>query len=80
MRYRPTWHFWLLIAWVVAFVVLGYFGTQTTVAGRAVHLDDRHGHLFRVLCVDAVVEPDGIVQAGSGSCDLQTALRAPGKE
>jgi len=28
MRYRPTWHFWLLITWVVAFVVLGYFGTQ----------------------------------------------------
>jgi ubiquinol-cytochrome c reductase cytochrome b subunit len=28
MRYRPTWHFWLLIVWVVAFVVLGYFGTQ----------------------------------------------------
>jgi ubiquinol-cytochrome c reductase cytochrome b subunit len=28
MRYRPAWHFWLLIVWVVAFVVLGYFGTQ----------------------------------------------------
>jgi ubiquinol-cytochrome c reductase cytochrome b subunit len=28
MRYRPGWHFWLLIVWVVAFVVLGYFGTQ----------------------------------------------------
>ena len=28
MRYRPTWHFWLLIAWVVTFLVLGYFGTQ----------------------------------------------------
>jgi ubiquinol-cytochrome c reductase cytochrome b subunit len=28
MRYRPTWHFALLMVWVVAFVVLGYFGTQ----------------------------------------------------
>ncbi len=28
MRYRPGWHFWLLIAFVVVFVVLGYFGTQ----------------------------------------------------
>ena len=28
MRYRPGWHFWLLIVWVAAFVVLGYFGTQ----------------------------------------------------
>jgi len=28
MRYRPTWHFGLLIAWVLGFLVLGYFGTQ----------------------------------------------------
>jgi ubiquinol-cytochrome c reductase cytochrome b subunit len=28
MRYRPGWHFWLLMAFVVVFVVLGYFGTQ----------------------------------------------------
>jgi len=28
IRYRPGWHFWLLIAFVVVFVVLGYFGTQ----------------------------------------------------
>ena len=28
MRYRPTWHFALLIAWVVAFLILGYLGTQ----------------------------------------------------
>jgi ubiquinol-cytochrome c reductase cytochrome b subunit len=28
MRYRPGWHFWVLIAFVVVFVVLGYFGTQ----------------------------------------------------
>ncbi len=28
MRYRPGWHFALLIVWVVAFIVLGYFGTQ----------------------------------------------------
>jgi ubiquinol-cytochrome c reductase cytochrome b subunit len=28
MRYRPAWHFWLLLAFVVVFVVLGYFGTQ----------------------------------------------------
>ena len=28
MRFRPGWHFWLLMAWVVAFLVLGYFGTQ----------------------------------------------------
>jgi len=28
MRYRPAWHFWLLIGFVVVFVVLGYFGTQ----------------------------------------------------
>ena len=28
MRYRPGWHFGLLIAWVVAFLILGYFGTQ----------------------------------------------------
>jgi len=28
MRYRPKWHFWLLIAFVVVFLVLGYFGTQ----------------------------------------------------
>jgi ubiquinol-cytochrome c reductase cytochrome b subunit len=28
MRYRPGWHFTLLIVWVVAFIVLGYFGTQ----------------------------------------------------
>ena len=28
MRYRPGWHFWLLIAWVVAFLILGYLGTQ----------------------------------------------------
>ena len=24
----PGWHFWLLIVWVVAFLVLGYLGTQ----------------------------------------------------
>jgi ubiquinol-cytochrome c reductase cytochrome b subunit len=28
MRYRPGWHFWLLIAWVVGFLILGYLGTQ----------------------------------------------------
>lgn len=28
MRYRPAWHFWLLIAFVIAFLILGYFGTQ----------------------------------------------------
>jgi ubiquinol-cytochrome c reductase cytochrome b subunit len=28
MRYRPSWHFWVLIAFVAVFVVLGYFGTQ----------------------------------------------------
>jgi ubiquinol-cytochrome c reductase cytochrome b subunit len=27
MRYRPAWHFWLLIAWVVAFLWLGWLGT-----------------------------------------------------
>ena len=29
MRYRPTWHFWLLIGWVVNFLALGYLGTQS---------------------------------------------------
>jgi ubiquinol-cytochrome c reductase cytochrome b subunit len=28
MRYRPSWHFWTLIGFVVVFLVLGYFGTQ----------------------------------------------------
>ncbi|GIL04117.1 MAG: cytochrome b [Betaproteobacteria bacterium] len=28
MRYRPSWHFWLLIGFVVVFLVLGYLGTQ----------------------------------------------------
>ena len=28
MRYRPGWHFGLLIGFVVVFLVLGYFGTQ----------------------------------------------------
>jgi ubiquinol-cytochrome c reductase cytochrome b subunit len=28
MRYRPAWHFWLLMAFVVVFLVLGYLGTQ----------------------------------------------------
>ena len=28
MRYRPAWHFWLLIGWVVTFLILGYLGTQ----------------------------------------------------
>jgi ubiquinol-cytochrome c reductase cytochrome b subunit len=28
MRYRPGWHFWVLMAFVVVFLVLGYFGTQ----------------------------------------------------
>ena len=28
MRYRPGWHFWMLIAFVVVFIILGYFGTQ----------------------------------------------------
>ena len=28
MRYRPGWHFVLLMVWVVAFIVLGYFGTK----------------------------------------------------
>ena len=28
MRYRPAWHLWLLLAFVVVFLVLGYFGTQ----------------------------------------------------
>jgi ubiquinol-cytochrome c reductase cytochrome b subunit len=28
MRYRPAWHLWLLMAFVVVFLVLGYFGTQ----------------------------------------------------
>jgi ubiquinol-cytochrome c reductase cytochrome b subunit len=27
MRYRPAWHLWLLMAFVVAFLILGYFGT-----------------------------------------------------
>ena len=27
MRYRPRWHLWLLLLWVVSFLVLGYFGT-----------------------------------------------------
>jgi ubiquinol-cytochrome c reductase cytochrome b subunit len=28
MRYRPGWHFGLVIGWVVAFLILGYYGTQ----------------------------------------------------
>ncbi len=28
MRYRPGWHFWLLIAFVIVFLILGYFGTK----------------------------------------------------
>jgi ubiquinol-cytochrome c reductase cytochrome b subunit len=28
MRYRPAWHFWLLIAFAVVFLVLGFLGTQ----------------------------------------------------
>jgi ubiquinol-cytochrome c reductase cytochrome b subunit len=28
MRYRPEWHFWTLIGFVVVFLVLGYLGTQ----------------------------------------------------
>jgi ubiquinol-cytochrome c reductase cytochrome b subunit len=28
MRYRPSWHFWVLIGFVVVFLILGYFGTQ----------------------------------------------------
>lgn len=28
MRYRPAWHFWLLIGFAVVFLVLGYLGTQ----------------------------------------------------
>ncbi len=59
MRYRPGWHFWLLIVWVVAFIVLGYFGTQPPSAAGPVHLDGRHGHLLRLLRADAVVESDG---------------------
>jgi ubiquinol-cytochrome c reductase cytochrome b subunit len=33
MRYRPAWHFWLLIAFVVVFLVLGYLGTQPPTPG-----------------------------------------------
>jgi ubiquinol-cytochrome c reductase cytochrome b subunit len=33
MRYRPGWHFWLLIAFVVVFLVLGYLGTQAPTPG-----------------------------------------------
>jgi ubiquinol-cytochrome c reductase cytochrome b subunit len=28
MRYRPAWHLWLLMAFAVVFLVLGYLGTQ----------------------------------------------------
>ncbi|MEZ5741245.1 MAG: hypothetical protein R3E68_18665 [Burkholderiaceae bacterium] len=28
MRYRPAWHLWFLLLFVVSFVVLGYFGVQ----------------------------------------------------
>ncbi|HXF46936.1 MAG TPA: cytochrome b [Burkholderiaceae bacterium] len=28
MRYRPAWHFWLLVAFAAVFLVLGYLGTQ----------------------------------------------------
>jgi ubiquinol-cytochrome c reductase cytochrome b subunit len=28
MRYRPGWHFWLLMTFVVVFLVLGFFGVQ----------------------------------------------------
>ncbi|HRK56206.1 MAG TPA: cytochrome bc complex cytochrome b subunit [Burkholderiaceae bacterium] len=28
MRYRPRWHFAVLMIWVLGFLVLGYFGTQ----------------------------------------------------
>ncbi len=39
MRYRPGWHFWLLIVWVVAFIVLGYYGTQPpSTAGQYVSM------------------------------------------
>ena len=48
------------------------------IARRAVLLDARHGHLLRVLCTDAVVEPDGNVQAGPGPSHVPSALRAPG--
>jgi ubiquinol-cytochrome c reductase cytochrome b subunit len=33
MRYRPAWHFWLMIAWVVSFLWLGYLGTQPPTPG-----------------------------------------------
>ena len=36
MRYRPAWHFWLLIAWVVAFLILGYLGTQPPSPSRII--------------------------------------------
>ena len=36
MRYRPAWHFWLLILWAVAFLILGYLGTQAPTPGRTI--------------------------------------------
>ncbi|HEU0202354.1 MAG TPA: cytochrome bc complex cytochrome b subunit, partial [Burkholderiaceae bacterium] len=33
MRYRPGWHFWVLIAFVVNFLILGYLGTQAPTPG-----------------------------------------------
>ncbi len=56
MRYRPGWHFWLLIVWVAAFVVLGYFGTQPPSPAGQYSSMARHGHLLRLLRADAVVE------------------------
>jgi ubiquinol-cytochrome c reductase cytochrome b subunit len=36
IRYRPSWHMWLYIVFVVFFVVLGYLGIQPPSAGGTI--------------------------------------------
>ena len=66
LRYRPTWHFWLLIGWAVNFFALGYLGTQPPNPSSTLVAQTLTLVYFHIICDDAVVEHDGFVQARPG--------------
>jgi cytochrome c1 len=80
IRYRPGWHKAVYGVFVVTFLILGYLGIEPPDPLKNGHVAGRHADLLRLLPADAVVEPDGHVQARAGSRHLPRALIAMKKD
>jgi hypothetical protein len=74
IRYRPDWHKPVYGVFFVAFLVLGYLGTQLPTPAYTLHRPGLHAAVLQLLPADAMVEHVGPLQAGPDPRDLHPAL------